>query len=77
LAAPARHLPPAHAQAHAIIRSLGSQRGGHYPRVQIASADDGRDLRFLAMLTEDRSQAAMSYVEFLCHIHRQIQNKLN
>ncbi|KAG8464021.1 hypothetical protein KFE25_000189 [Diacronema lutheri] len=62
--------------AHAVISSLGSQRGGHYPRVQISSADDARDLRFLAMLTEDRSQAAMSYVEFLCHVHRQIQAKL-
>mmetsp|Transcript_29910 Transcript_29910/g.73595 ORF Transcript_29910/g.73595 Transcript_29910/m.73595 type:complete len:821 (+) Transcript_29910:1478-3940(+) len=63
--------------AHTIIRSLGAQRGGHYPRVEISSADDGRDVRFLAMLSEDRSQAAMSYVEFLCHIHRQIQSKLH
>lgn len=73
----ATHLPPVSpAQAHAVIRSLGSQRGGHYPRVQITSAENGADLRFLAMLTEDRSQAAMSYVEFLCHIHRQIQVKI-
>lgn len=69
--------PAPSAQTHEIIRSLGSQRGGHYPRVQIASADDGNDVRFLAMLTEDRSQAAMSYVEFLCHVHRQIQTKIS
>ena len=31
--------------------------------------------RFLSMLTDDRAQASMSYVEFLCHIHRQIQSK--
>jgi len=29
------------------------------------------------MLTDDRAQASMSYVEFLCHIHRQIQSKFN
>ena len=33
--------------------------------------------RFLSMLTDDRAQASMSYVEFLCHIHRQIQSKFN
>ena len=26
-------------------------------------------------LVEDRSPAGMSYVEFLCHVHRLIQNK--
>ena len=27
------------------------------------------------MMVEDRAQTAMNYVEFLCHIHRQIQSK--
>ena len=27
------------------------------------------------MLTEDRMQTMMNYVEFLCHVHRQIQAK--
>eukprot|EP00966_Prymnesium_polylepis_P131707 3045913-Prymnesium_polylepis.1 len=31
--------------------------------------------RFVGMLTEDRAQTSMSYVEFLCHVHRQIQQK--
>ena len=31
--------------------------------------------RFLAMMVEDRAQTSMNYVEFLCHIHRQIQSK--
>mmetsp|Transcript_6786 Transcript_6786/g.17383 ORF Transcript_6786/g.17383 Transcript_6786/m.17383 type:complete len:244 (+) Transcript_6786:2-733(+) len=59
-----------------VLRSLGSVRGGHYPRPQIVTSRDPLETRFLAMLTEDRSQAAMSYVEFLCHVHRQIQTKL-
>ena len=30
---------------------------------------------FYAKLTEDRNVAGMSYVDFLCHVHRLIQNK--
>ena len=35
----------------------------------------GAQGRFLAMMVEDRAQTSMNYVEFLCHIHRQIQSK--
>jgi hypothetical protein len=29
------------------------------------------------MMVEDRAQTSMSYVEYLCHVHRQIQAKFN
>jgi len=32
---------------------------------------------FLSKLVDDRAQTSMSYVEFLCHIHRQIQSKIH
>ena len=43
--------------------------------VRVLIAKDPSEGRFLSMLTDDRAQASMSYVEFLCHIHRQIQSK--
>lgn len=36
----------------------------------------GAEAVFLSHLIEDRSQAGMSYVEFLVYVHRQIQNKM-
>jgi len=33
------------------------------------------ETKLMGKLTEDRTQSGMSYVEFLCHIHRQIQNR--
>jgi protein transport protein SEC24 len=44
--------------------------------VRVVGPKDPAEPRFLAALTEDRAQASMTYVEFLCHVHRQIQNKL-
>jgi protein transport protein SEC24 len=32
---------------------------------------------FLHHLVEDRGAGGMSYVEWLCHIHRQIQEKVS
>jgi protein transport protein SEC24 len=35
------------------------------------------EVDFFNALVEDRLTSGMSYVEFLCHIHRQIQNKFS
>jgi protein transport protein SEC24 len=35
--------------------------------------DAAAETTFFAMLIEDRSMAGMSYVEYLCHVHRLIQ----
>lgn len=38
-------------------------------------AGDPLEATFLAHLVEDRAAGTASYVEFLCDIHRRIQNK--
>ena len=43
------------------------------PRVILPK--DALEPRVVSMLTEDRMQTMMNYVEFLCHVHRQIQAK--
>eukprot|EP00873_Tetraselmis_striata_P007892 jgi/Tetstr1/428156/TSEL_018207.t1 len=44
-------------------------------RLRIIKRSDPLEPVFFNLLLEDRSVAGMSYVEFLCHVHRQIQNK--
>lgn len=36
-----------------------------------------QDSRFLSALIEDRSVTGPSYVQFLCNLHRMIQQKLS
>jgi len=47
-----------------------------YMRLRVVRKGDALEPLFLSSLLEDRSPTGMSYVEFLCHIHRQIQNKM-
>lgn len=58
-----------------LINAVRSQRPQTLQCPRVLMAKDSAEPRFLTMLTEDRTQTAMSYVEFLCHIHRQIQAK--
>ena len=46
-----------------------------YLRTRILRRGDPAEAHFYAKLTEDRNIAGMSYVDFLCHVHRLIQNK--
>lgn len=48
-----------------------------FMRLRIAKKGDPFYPVFCNMLVEDRSTAGMSYVEFLCHVHRQIQEKMS
>eukprot|EP00775_Hariotina_reticulata_P004086 gene4086-4333_t len=48
-----------------------------FMRLRIAKKGDPYYPSFVNLLVEDRSTAGMSYVEFLCHVHRQIQDKMN
>jgi protein transport protein SEC24 len=58
-----------------LVSAVRSQRPHLLQSVRVLVAKDPFEGRFLSMLTDDRAQASMSYVEFLCHIHRQIQSK--
>ena len=60
-----------------LVNAVRSQRPHLLQSVRVLVAKDPFEGRFLSMLTDDRAQASMSYVEFLCHIHRQIQSKFN
>jgi protein transport protein SEC24 len=59
-----------------LVNAVRSQRPHLLQSVRVLVAKDPLGGRFLSKLTDDRAQASMSYVEFLCHIHRQIQNKV-
>lgn len=59
------------------IDAIRLQRSHIYQVAQVVGPKDPSEPRFLAALTEDRAQTSMTYVEFLCHVHRQIQNKLS
>ena len=45
-------------------------------RLRIARRGDPTEVTFFNMLVEDRSTAGMSYVEYLCQVHRLIQSKM-
>lgn len=48
-----------------------------FMRLRVAKKGDPFYPMFANMMVEDRSTAGMSYVEFLCHVHRQIQEKMS
>ena len=60
-----------------LINAVRSQRPMVLSFPRVLSPKDPQEARVLAMLTEDRAQTTMNYVEFLCHIHRQIQQRFN
>jgi protein transport protein SEC24 len=62
---------------NALLDEVRRQRGG-YMRLRIPKrgGGDAEETAFFAALLEDRSMAGASYVEYLCWLHRQIQNKV-
>eukprot|EP00002_Diphylleia_rotans_P006568 TRINITY_DN1592_c0_g1_i1.p2 TRINITY_DN1592_c0_g1~~TRINITY_DN1592_c0_g1_i1.p2 ORF type:complete len:157 (-),score=30.44 TRINITY_DN1592_c0_g1_i1:225-695(-) len=60
---------------HNIIRAIRRRRVS-YPKLVVVRKGDPHEQAFMGHITEDKGQGSMSYVEFLCHLHRQIQNKL-
>lgn len=58
-----------------LINGIRSQRPHLFQSTRVLASKDPSEARFLSMLTEDRAQTSMEYTEFLCHVHRQIQQK--
>jgi protein transport protein SEC24 len=63
-----------------LLARLRTSRGA-FMRLRVARRGDPQwEPAFGALLAEDRAPASagggMSYVEFLCHVHRQVQNRM-
>ncbi|KAI8470003.1 MAG: Sec23/Sec24 trunk domain-containing protein [Monoraphidium minutum] len=72
-------LPPRDAPAARLLSDLLTRlrlERCAYMRLRAVRKGDPLEASFVNALLEDRSPSGMSYVEFLCHIHRQIQNKM-
>lgn len=68
---------PLSAAARALLDEARRQRAAYLRLRVVRRGDAAAEQAFYSALVEDRSPAAgMSYVEYLCFLHRQIQNKL-
>lgn len=57
------------------FRAVAALCPGKCVRLKFVARGSMAETKMLAKLIEDRTQNGMSYVEYLCHIHRKIQNK--
>lgn len=59
-----------------IVNEIRSQRC-NYLRLRLCKKGDPSGMLFFSYMVEDKSPHGLSYVEFLVHVHRQIQSKMN
>jgi protein transport protein SEC24 len=65
------------AQVRNILQYLSTIRGSKAITIQLARQGiDGAEYEFARFLVEDRNNEAHSYVDWLVHLHRQIQAEL-
>ncbi|KAA8646077.1 hypothetical protein EYZ11_001927 [Aspergillus tanneri] len=65
------------AQVRNLIQYLATVRGSKATTVQLARQGlDGAEYEFARLLLEDRNNEAQSYVDWLVHVHRQINLEL-
>ncbi|KAF5802504.1 putative Zinc finger, Sec23/Sec24-type, sec23/Sec24, trunk domain, sec23/Sec24, helical [Helianthus annuus] len=58
-----------------VINEIRSQRC-NYLRLKLCRKGDPSGALFFSYMVEDKSPGGLSYVEFLVHVHRQIQSKM-
>ncbi|KAI3801197.1 hypothetical protein L1987_29301 [Smallanthus sonchifolius] len=58
-----------------VINEIRSQRC-NYLRLKLCKKGDPSGVLFFSYMAEDKSPTGLSYVEFLVHVHRQIQSKM-
>src|SRR4051812_11208473 len=68
---------PLSQRLHNIINYMQSQRSRHITFHVVRQSMDQIEAEFVNLLTEDKNNDAMNYVEYLCFIHRQIQNEVS
>lgn len=62
-------------RVHNIVNYIHSTRPNHQ-LIQIVKQNDPLEPLFFTYLVEDKAFETMSYVDFLCHVHKQIQAQL-
>lgn len=67
---------PLSVRLHALLTACRQDRCA-FMRTRLVRKGDASETAFLNLLVEDRALAGMSYVEFLCQLHRLIQNKMS
>ena len=70
----ARRDSPLSARLHDLLGAARRERCA-FMRLRLARKGSPEEAAFLGRLVEDKGMAGMSYVEFLCQLHRLIQNK--
>ncbi|GAB2234597.1 hypothetical protein Droror1_Dr00003854 [Drosera rotundifolia] len=59
-----------------VINEIRRQRCS-YLRLKLCKKGDSSGMLFFSYMVEDKMPPGLSYVEFLVHVHRQIQNKMS
>ena len=66
------------AQVRNLLAYIATIRGSKSATIQLARQGlDGSEFEFARMLVEDRNNEAQSYVDWLVHVHRSIQQELS
>ncbi|KAL0290379.1 UNVERIFIED_CONTAM: protein transport protein Sec24-like CEF [Sesamum calycinum] len=66
---------PLSKKLNAIVNEIRRQRCS-YLRLKFCKKGDPSGMTFFSHMVEDKTQSGLSYVEYLVHIHRQIQSKM-
>ncbi|KAG8926225.1 COPII coat Sec23p-Sfb3p heterodimer component [Tulasnella sp. 418] len=65
-------------QVRNLIAHEETRRGGRTVPFLIARQNmDASEMEFANMLVDDRNNDAMSYIDYLCHLHKRISEELN
>ncbi|RDX93911.1 Protein transport protein Sec24-like, partial [Mucuna pruriens] len=69
------HDNPLSKKLNEVVNEIRRQRCS-YLRLKLCRKGDPSGMLFFSYMIEDKSAGGFSYVEFLIHVHRQIQNKM-
>ncbi|KAK6148011.1 hypothetical protein DH2020_018923 [Rehmannia glutinosa] len=67
---------PLSKKLNAIVNEIRRQRCS-YLRLKLCKKGDSTGMMFFSYMVEDKTSSGLSYVEYLVHVHRQIQNKMS